>query len=89
MNSSFRNGFIYSGQSQVLNDAKNFDGYVYKVFSGFRMGSQLDYTRYLKNKNAFQISYLWDAYRTGGQLDKFEMAHHTLRFSLQFNTNNK
>lgn len=88
INSSFRNGYIYNGQSGIINKADNFENYQFKIFSGFRMGSRLDYTRYLKNKNAIQLSYIWDAYKTGGELDKFEMAHHTLRFTLLFNTNN-
>lgn len=89
VNSSYRNGYVYSGQSAVLNDAKLFDDYEYKIFSGFRASSSLDYTCYLKNKNAIRFSYVWDAYSTGGDLDKFEMAHHILKFTLLFNTNNR
>ena len=86
MNNTYRNGFVYSGQSGVLNKTKIFDDYQFKVFSGYRMSSSLDYTFYLKNKNAVQLSYIWDAYKTGGDLDKFEMANHILKVSLLFNT---
>jgi hypothetical protein len=89
INSTLRNGFVYSGQSFILNDPNIFDGYQFKLFSGFRMSSALDYTIHLKNKNKIQLSYLWDAYKTGGNLDKFEMANHTFRVTLLFNTNNK
>lgn len=89
VNSSYRNGYVYLGQSSVLNDAEGFDDYEFKIFSGFRTSSSLDYTRYLKNKNAIRFSYVWDAYSTGGDLDKFEMAHHILKFNLLFNTNNR
>jgi len=89
VNSSYRNGYVYAGQSSVLNDTKLFDDYEFKIFSGFRASSSLDYTRYLKNKNAVRFSYVWDAYSTGGDLDKFEMAHHILKFTLLFNTNNQ
>lgn len=89
INNSYRNGYVYSGQSSVLNDTKLFDGYQFKVLSGLRMGSALDYSIYLQNKNQIQFSYLWDAYKTGGDLDKFEMAHHTIRVAFLFNTNNK
>lgn len=89
INNSYRNGYVYSGQSSVLNEPRIFDGYQFKAFSGFRMSSSLDYTISLKNKNKIQISYLWDAYKTGGNLDKFEMAHHTFKLTLLFNTNNK
>jgi len=89
VNSSYRNGHAYTGQSSVLNNIKIFDDYEFKIFSGFRASSSLDYTRYLKNKNAVRFSYVWDAYSTGGDLDKFEMAHHILKFTLLFNTNNR
>ena len=85
-NSSYRNGYSYLGHTEVLNDPKFFDGYEFKAFSGFRIGTSLDYTRYLKNRNAFQISYVWDALVTGAEYEKFEMAAHTLKFSLLFNT---
>ena len=61
----------------------------FKVFSGYRLGSRLDYTHYLSNKNAIQLSYIWDAYATGGELDPFQMAHHILSLNLFFNTNNR
>ncbi len=89
INSSFRNGYAYSGQAPILNKIDIFDDYKFKIFSGFRAGTKLDYTRYLKNKNAIQFSYIWDAYSTGGNSNKFEMAHHILKLTLFFNTNNK
>lgn len=84
MNNTLRNGFAYNGQSAVVNDPKLFDGYVFKTFSGFRASSVLDYTVFLKNNNGLKISYIWDAYKTGGDLDKFEMSNHVLRFSFLF-----
>jgi len=89
INSSYRNGYVYNGQSEILNDPKSFDDYEFEIFSGIRASTSLDYTRYLKNKNAFQFSYIWDAYATSGAVEKFEMAHHTFRLSLLFNTNNR
>ena len=88
LNASFRNGYVYSGQSGVLNEPNVFDGYEFKAFSGFRASTGLIYTRYLENKNAIEVAYSWDAYTTGGELDKFEMANHILKFTLLFNTNN-
>ncbi len=86
VNMNYRNPYVYSGQSQVINQSGFFDDYKFSVFSGFRMSSALDYTIYLKNENALRISYVWDAYKTGGDLDKFEMAHHVLKFAFLFNT---
>lgn len=89
LNSSYRNGYVYTGQAGVLNQTSVLDHYEFKLFSGFRMSSAFDYTISLKNKNKIQLSYLWDAYETGGDLDKLEMAHHTFKLSLLFNTNNQ
>ena len=87
VNASYRNGYSYLGQSLLLDDPQIFDDYQLKVFSGFRMSSSLDYTLYSrKTTNAVQISYVWDALKTGGDLDKFEMAQHGLRLTLLFNT---
>lgn len=86
MNNSYRNGFIYNNQSFLVNDYHEFEDYVFKAFSGFRMNTSLDFTYFLKNKNALKITYLWDAYKTGGALDQFEFASHNLSFSLLFNT---
>ncbi len=85
VNSSFRNGFAYTSPSAPLNDDDFFAGYEFQIFKGFRLNSALDYTIYLNNKNAFQFSYIWDAYRTGGHHDNFEMSGHVLKFSLLFN----
>jgi len=86
VNSTYRNGYVYNGQSYLVNDVKIFDNYQFNAFSGYRMSSSVDYTYYLKNKNALQFSYVWDAYQTGDDFDKFEMAHHIFRFSFLFNT---
>ncbi len=88
MNNTFRNGFAYIGQSGVLNESKIFDDYKFKVFSGMRFSTAVDYTIFLNN-NALRLSYLWDAYKTGGSLDKFEMAQHTLGLSFLINTKTK
>ena len=92
INSSFRNGYAYSGQAFILNKSileSLFDDYQFKAFSGFRMNTALDFMMPLKNKNKIKFSYVWEAYKTGGSFDKFEMAQHTIKFTLLFNTNNK
>lgn len=90
INTSYRNGYIYSvAQSAILNEQTIFGYYSLKMFSGFRARSSLNYTHYLKNNNAIRFSYVWDAYSTGGDLKKFEMAHHILKFTFLFNANNR
>lgn len=89
INTSYRNGYAYTRNNVNPTDINLFKGYQFKAFSGFRMSSALDYTFFLKNKNAIQLSYLWDAYITGGDLDKLEMAHHIFKLTFLFNTNNR
>jgi len=89
LNSTYRNGYAYTGQDQILNQDDPFSNYTWNFFSGLQISSELDYTIYLKNKNALQFSYIWNAGKTGGDLDKFEIAHHTIGVTLLFNTNNK
>ncbi len=85
MNNTFRNGYIYFNPSVVVNDLNPFYGYKYKVFSGLRINSTFDYVMYMKNKNALKLTYAWDAYKTGGKLDKLYIANHVVLFSLLFN----
>ena len=85
INSSYRNPYAYAGQSSIVNKAVLLDGYEYKVFSGLRFSTEFIYTIYLKNKNAFQLSYIWDGYRTGGDLDRFGVVNHIFKFSFLFN----
>jgi hypothetical protein len=84
VNSSFRNGFAYTSPSAPLNDDEFFADYELRLFQGFRLNSTLDYTIFIHNKNAIQLSYLWDTYRTGGHHDNFEMTTHILQVSLLF-----
>ena len=87
INASYRNGYAYSGQAFLLNEDDAFDGYQFNIFSGYRLSSAIDYTLYSrKTTNAIQLSYVWDAYKTGGDFDTFEMAQHALRVTLLFNT---
>lgn len=89
INGSYRNGFSYTGNKVDPNADNRFNGYHFKVFSGFRISTSLDYTLFLANNNALQLSYGWDAYKTGGERDGFEMAHHIFKITLFFNTNNR
>lgn len=84
VNSNLRNGFSYVGQDAILNQDGLFDQYQFNLFKGFRINTNLDYTFYLSNQNAFQFSYNWDFLKTGGNHDEFEMASHLFKFSLWY-----
>lgn len=85
-NSTLRNGYAYTDDESVRNQAGLLAGKEFKAFSGLRMSSALNYTIGLKNKNELMISYVWDAYKTGGDYDKFEMGNHILKFTFLFGT---
>lgn len=85
INSTYRNDYIYTNQSSVVNSDNYFDDYVFTLISGYRLRSTLQYMIYLKNANAFMFSYEWDALKTGGDLDKYEMTNHMLKFTLIYN----
>lgn len=82
VNTNFRNGFVYAGQEAILNQNGIFTSYEFNLFKGQRYSTNLDYTIYLKNNNAIQFSYWWDAVKTAGNFNEFEMASHTFKFSL-------
>lgn len=87
MNNTFRNGYAYVPNA-IGNDPTLFKDYKVKYFSGCRLNSKLEFYSYLHNNNAIKISYIWDAYKTGGHFDKFQMANHFVQLSLLFKLNN-
>ena len=86
INSYYRNPYAYLGQSSVVNKTVFFDEYQYHIFSGLRFSTEFIYTIYLKNKNALQLSYIWDGYRTESDIDSFGMINNIFKFSFLFNT---
>jgi hypothetical protein len=87
MNSDYRNGYVYLNQSWLLEkEGKVFDNYQFHAFSGLRMGTELNYTRYLTSGNAIRWTMASDLYRTGANPDRLEVAHYILKFTLLFHT---
>jgi hypothetical protein len=88
---SVRNGYSYLGIGQVINES-GFNGlledYRVKAFGVNSLSTTLDYTIWLKNKNGWRFSYAWDAYKTSRDFADFEMASHTFRVAILFNTKN-
>jgi hypothetical protein len=84
MNSVFRNDYGYLSEG-IYQMNPVFENYSFKVFNGFRINTRLDYEWHLKNNNRIGISYIWDAYKTGGHFEYYQIAQHLLQFSLIFN----
>ncbi len=87
INSAYRNGFIYTRHSPLLNQDDINEGYAFQVFSGYRLNSTVAYTAWLQNGNALQLSYHWDMYHTGNRQAAFEMATHLFNCTLLFHLN--
>ncbi len=88
LNMNFRPGYAYSYLPAVeKNDGliNIFSNHQMSVFNGYRLKARLDYTRYLPNGNATQISYVFDAYQATGKYEPLQYAQHSLRFSILFN----
>ncbi|MCF8330887.1 MAG: hypothetical protein K9H84_00385 [Bacteroidales bacterium] len=89
VNMTYRNGYAYMEHSSIQNDYNYFDEHEFRIFQGYRLSSSLDYLIYLKNSNAFKLSYIWDAYHTGNDYEKLEMAKHHIMFSFLFSLKEK
>ena len=85
LNTNYRNGYVYIGQSALTNEPKLFDDYQWRI-NGFRMSTNLRYTKYFASGNGLRFNYSWDAYFTGDDPEKFEMAQHVLGVAILFNT---
>jgi hypothetical protein len=83
INGNLRNGYIFSNSTPVYNDASFFKQYEYNIFSGYRMGSRLDYEQAVFGNNTLKFSYVWDAMMSGkdGQ-DRFQLVNNMLLVSL-------
>ena len=84
LNTTYRNGYAYINQASIKNSDNFFEDYKFSAFSGFRMSSAIELTRHLPNGNGIKYSYIWDAYKTGGELPKFAMTNHIIQISLLF-----
>ncbi|MBN2263828.1 MAG: hypothetical protein JW735_12985 [Prolixibacteraceae bacterium] len=53
--------------------------------NGWRMNTCFEYTRYRKNGNGYKWAYLWDAAYVPGKFENFQIATHSLRYTLIVN----
>lgn len=86
INANLRNGFAFTAQDALINEPNFLEDYQLNFLSGFRLSARMDYSIYLTKGNMIRLSYIWDAYRTGNEFDKFEMGHHMFTASLWFRT---
>jgi hypothetical protein len=85
VNGVWRNDYIYSNSTPVYNEPSIFAQHPYKLFSGYRMSSRLDYEVGIFNNNTLKFSYIWDAMMSGKKdQDRFQMVNNVWMVSLNF-----
>ncbi len=84
INSTYRNGYIYSNSQPVYNpNASLFGAHEFLLFSGFRMSSRFDYEHAISNNNTLKFSYIWDAMMSGNkESDRFQLVNNIFLVSL-------
>lgn len=83
INSAYRNDYIYSNSTGVYNENKLLGGHSFKMFSGFRMSSRLDYEHAIFGNNTLKYSYVWDAMMSGNDnQDRMQLANNFFLISL-------
>ncbi|MBP7220115.1 MAG: hypothetical protein KA995_06820 [Paludibacteraceae bacterium] len=90
LNLNYRPGYAYN--ADVALDGTNtdplaflLDGHVWKI-NGYRLGTQLDYTKYIPNGNGHRWSYIWDIAQAPGRFEPFEMVTHRIQYTLLIQT---
>ena len=90
LNLNYRPGYAYN--SDVALDGSNtnplgflLDGHAWKV-NGYRLNTQLHYTKYIPNGNGHRWSYVWDIAQAPGRFEPFEMVTHRIQYTLLIQT---
>jgi hypothetical protein len=90
LNLNYRPGYAYN--SDVALDGSNtnplaflLDGHAWKV-NGYRLNTQLHYTKYIPNGNGHRWSYVWDIAQAPGRFEPFEMVTHRIQYTLIIQT---
>lgn len=84
LNTNFRPGYAYSYDAY---DGQNFNWFADYRFSmnGMRIKWRLDYTKYIFNGNATQISIIHDLYTAPGKFEDFQFSQSSIMISWLFN----
>jgi hypothetical protein len=89
LNLNFRPGYAYSYDAEMNGSetsglAYRFSDYALKI-NGWRLGTKLEYAQKRASGNGFKIAYTWDAVHAPGRYEIYQMAAHSLSYSLLIN----
>jgi hypothetical protein len=90
LNFNYRPGYAYAYDSELNGTNTNpvawaFSNYKLSM-NGWRINTQLEFSKYLANGNARAWSYLWEAAHAKGKFEPFQMASHRILFTLYFHS---
>lgn len=86
MNGSYRPGFSYLG-SGISEKQPIFGNHGFTFYNGFRIMTDVSFTRYRPNGNAIRYSYLWNANTNKGKYDTIDIAQHLFQIAFLFKVN--
>jgi len=90
-NSNYRPGYAYSyiaeiDGSQTDEFSSILDNYELS-FNGWRLGCQIDFTKFRQSGNGHKWSYIWDVVSAPGKFEPYQMATHRIQYTLIINRN--
>jgi hypothetical protein len=88
LNFNYRPNYAYLSDSEINGSSTNWvkyylNGYQLKM-NGWALSSALEYERLKESGNRIKWSYNWSAYSAPGRFEPFQMAHHSVKFTLMF-----
>lgn len=90
LNFNYRPGYAYTYDSE-MNGTKSrpvawaFSNYKLTL-NGWRINTELEFIKYLPNRNARAWSYVWEAAHAKGRYEPFQMASHRIQYTLYFHS---
>ena len=88
LNFNYRPNYAYLSDSEINGSSTNWvkyylNGYQLKM-NGWALSSALEYERLKESGNRIKWAYNWSAYSAPGRFEPFQMAHHSIKFTLMF-----
>ncbi|MFN4000396.1 hypothetical protein [Algoriphagus sp.] len=93
LNFNWRPGYSYVLDSEINGSDSKLTEYFFASHSwslnGWRLGSRLEYSVIRPSGNGMKFSYVWDAAHAPGKFENFQMASHSIRYTLIVNSSKK
>lgn len=89
LNFNYRPGYAYISDSELDGSNSNglkslLEGYSWKM-NGWRLGTTIEFTKMRPNGNGHKWAYIWTAANAPGKFEAFQIASHSLRYTLIIN----